>query len=454
MGLHEGMLRTRCTRHAAPAGAVPIMQTQVLGGLSIALAFASLLGGQAAQTDSGGQTAVAQLQTTIADTAPSMAITQWFWRLNPTLKSVPCFPVSDEEPSPADSGVGAPVHLWGRDRDRVLFAVVLRMVPFPVRPPSRRFWRSRCPCGGSGRHGSPGGDDLAISVLLLGAAVVLGPLGAGLLGLGFGLLTRGGMPAWARSSTEPGCRQRLGGWLGLPRGRRVPHSPATLHGAASLATELGFPLLAADVCQALVNAVLIAGIMRGVAGRPLRLMAARLLESSPVYVACGILAFLLIVLWFPAGRPGEFTADPSSARGGPLDLCSVRSTGTRTRAVPRPAGGCTRTQVPALRGTAAGSRTWPPGPPNTWAWARRRCSMSGGPHPVPTWVICATRRATALGTRNAPRTQRGWSADCRSWPGPARSCGHWPDRRVARSRSAQLVSGASALDRSQVVGAR
>lgn len=59
---------------------MPIMRKPRFLVVSIALAFASLLGGQAAQADSGGQTAVAQLQTTISDTAPSMAITQWFWR--------------------------------------------------------------------------------------------------------------------------------------------------------------------------------------------------------------------------------------------------------------------------------------------------------------------------------------------------------------------------------------
>ena len=61
---------------------------------------------------------------------------------------------------------------------------------FPVRPLLAAFLALAVPVWWIGETRISGAVTISlISVLLLGAAVVLGPLGAGLLGLGFGLLT-------------------------------------------------------------------------------------------------------------------------------------------------------------------------------------------------------------------------------------------------------------------------
>ena len=141
-----------------------------------------------------------------------------------------------------------------------------------------------------------------VSVVLLAAAVILGPLGAGLLGVVVVGLTRERMPLWARlfNMAISGLLGVAGGWAYAAAGGTLDPSP--LRGPADLVRELAGPLLVADLTQAVLNVLLIGGIMRAAQGVPLRLQAARLLlTSGPVYVGYGILAFLLIVLWFPAG---------------------------------------------------------------------------------------------------------------------------------------------------------
>ena len=178
--------------------------------------------------------------------------------------------MSDEEPSPTPIPVSVRLFISGAViATASLFAVVLRDGSVPGPAALAAFLALAVPVWWIGETRISGAVTISlISVLLLGAAVVLGPLGAGLLGLGFGLLTRGGMPAWARvfNGALGAASGLVGGLAYLAAGGST--QPATLHGAASLATELGFPLLAADVCQALVNAVLIAGIMRVSQGVP------------------------------------------------------------------------------------------------------------------------------------------------------------------------------------------
>lgn len=141
-----------------------------------------------------------------------------------------------------------------------------------------------------------------VSVVLLAAAVILGPLGAGVLGVLLVGLTRERMPLWARvfNMATTGLLGVAGGYAYAVAGGSL--DPSGLRGPADLGRELAGPLLVADLTQALLNILLIVGIMRTAQGVPLRLQAARLvLTSGPVYVGYGILAFLLIVLWFPVG---------------------------------------------------------------------------------------------------------------------------------------------------------
>jgi hypothetical protein len=362
--------------------------------------------------------------------------------------------VSDEEPSPTPIPVSVRLFISGAViATASLFAVVLRDGSVPGPAALAAFLALAVPVWWIGETRISGAVTISlISVLLLGAAVVLGPLGAGLLGLGFGLLTRGGMPAWARvfNGALGAASGLVGGLAYLAAGGST--QPATLHGAASLATELGFPLLAADVCQALVNAVLIAGIMRVSQGVPLRLMAARLLESGPVYVAYGILAFLLIVLWFPAG------VGPASSLLILLPLVAAHWTYVQYAAQEHAREqsldllvGALELKVPALRGHS--SRV---------ADLAARAAEHLGMGPA---EVLDVRRAAMLhdlghlrhssgdGPRHAQRAEDAarlvgglsfLAGACEVLRSLARPAG-------GRSRSAQLVSGASALDRSQVV---
>nr|WP_240977714.1 HD domain-containing phosphohydrolase [Knoellia sp. DB2414S] len=64
----------------------------------------------------------------------------------------------------------------------------------------------------------------------------------------------------------------------------------------------------ADVAQCILNAVLIAGILRVSGGTPLRSSIVQLLGNSGLaYVGYGVVGFLFVVLWIPAGV-GWFSA--------------------------------------------------------------------------------------------------------------------------------------------------
>ena len=327
-------------------------------------AFApSLCGKQPA--DSGGQTAVALDHDRGYCAVDGHHPVVLAARTRPEVGSVPS-PVSDL-PSPRRFGVNCACSSGAVIATASLFAVVPRDVLFGPTP-SRRFWRSRCPCGGS-RHGSPGGDDLAHQCAAAGCGRFQA-MGAGLLGWVSGCDARG-MPAWARVFNGAlGCRQRLGGgWAYLAAGGST-QQPATLHGAAAWPPRLGFPLLAADVCQALVNAVPDRRDHEGVA------------EASPApdgkgsvcwsparsYVA-GI-CFLLIVPVVPRGVGLASSNRRSFFRSWrPLDRAFHAAQEHAREQSPRPAGGCTRTQDPAkFLQPAAGRRTLAARTLNTWAW--------------------------------------------------------------------------------------
>ena len=65
---------------------------------------------------------------------------------------------------------------------------------------------------------------------------------------------------------------------------------------------MGFPLIAVDIAQTLLNTVLLAGVIRIAQGTPARSVTLQLLSSSgPMVAGYGLLAFLLVVLWLPVG---------------------------------------------------------------------------------------------------------------------------------------------------------
>lgn len=152
--------------------------------------------------------------------------------------------------------------------------------------------------------GSVGLGGLNVSffgVILLAAAVVIGPGGAGLLGLIVGALARDDQPWRARvfNMGNAAAIGFVGGWAYRLAGGVVPEAGDA---GRSLVAEMAVPLLAATLAQVVVNLVLLAAIVRTATGVPVGVQIQRMLPATLLsYTGYGLLAFLLIVLWLPAG---------------------------------------------------------------------------------------------------------------------------------------------------------
>jgi HD-GYP domain-containing protein (c-di-GMP phosphodiesterase class II) len=78
--------------------------------------------------------------------------------------------------------------------------------------------------------------------------------------------------------------------------------------ATKILVQVGLPLVVTDVAQCLLNAVMLAGVLRIAAGTPMRAQIVKLLSTSGLaYVGYGVIGFLFVVLWIPAGV-GWFSA--------------------------------------------------------------------------------------------------------------------------------------------------
>jgi hypothetical protein len=147
-----------------------------------------------------------------------------------------------------------------------------------------------------------------LSIILLASAAILGPLGAAVVGsvsaatdlrhenrfqgpfnmAMTGILGAGG--AWAYA------------WAGGP----PDLTGAT--GAGRVALEVGGPLMVANVVQCVLNAVLLAGVVHLHQDVPFVVVLRRVLATSGLaYVGYGVIGFLFVVLWYPAGL-GPFSA--------------------------------------------------------------------------------------------------------------------------------------------------
>ena len=98
----------------------------------------------------------------------------------------------------------------------------------------------------------------------------------------------------------------VGGWVYILL--RGPTPLADLHGPGELLLWVGLPLMAADVAQMLVNAVLLSGVVRLSSGVPPRRFIVQILSNSGIaYIGYGFIGFLFVVLWLPADV-GAFSA--------------------------------------------------------------------------------------------------------------------------------------------------
>ncbi|MEP7370468.1 MAG: HD domain-containing phosphohydrolase, partial [Dermatophilaceae bacterium] len=79
-------------------------------------------------------------------------------------------------------------------------------------------------------------------------------------------------------------------------------------GVGPLLLHVGAPLILADVVICLLNAVLLAGIVRLTQGTPMRRFVLGMLGTSgPAYIGYGLIGFLFVILWVPA-RVGPASA--------------------------------------------------------------------------------------------------------------------------------------------------
>ena len=148
-----------------------------------------------------------------------------------------------------------------------------------------------------------------LSIILLASGAILGPFGAWCVGLVSVVIDRDGKVRWFQRVFNPAMTAVVGvagGWAyALSRGSE---DLASLSGLTDIATELGLPLLIADVVQCITNALLLSGVIHLYQGVPFLVFLRRVLVSSGVaYVGYGAIGFLFVILWFPA-QLGPFSA--------------------------------------------------------------------------------------------------------------------------------------------------
>jgi putative nucleotidyltransferase with HDIG domain len=146
------------------------------------------------------------------------------------------------------------------------------------------------------------------SIVLLASAVIVGPIGSGLIGAVANLaeVRRSRKTVWLFNAAMNSVIGSVGGLGYLLLGGET--ELRTGISATGILVTVGIPLLVADIAQCLVNAVLLAGVMRASGGPPMLTQIVKLLSTSGIaYVGYGLIGFLLVVLWIPAGV-GWFSA--------------------------------------------------------------------------------------------------------------------------------------------------
>ena len=140
------------------------------------------------------------------------------------------------------------------------------------------------------------------SIVLVASMALLGPAGAGIVGILVGPLQRGKQP-WRARLFNTGMFALLGVFGAVVyRAAGGVVGGAGLTGPWEIARAVGLPILVADVAQALANLLLIAMVVRLAQGVPMRTQIWRLLVTSgPNHLGYGVIAFILVVLWEPVG---------------------------------------------------------------------------------------------------------------------------------------------------------
>src|SRR5665647_1665283 len=146
------------------------------------------------------------------------------------------------------------------------------------------------------------------SIILLSSVALIGPFGAAIVGAvsQFGDFSHRPMLTRVFNTAMHTIIGSLGGFVYLLVGglREV----GSVSGAQELLLRVGLPLMVADVAQCLSNAVVLAGVVRLSQNVPLRRFITHMLGTSGLaYIGYGVIGFLFVVLWIPAGA-GPFSA--------------------------------------------------------------------------------------------------------------------------------------------------
>jgi putative nucleotidyltransferase with HDIG domain len=139
------------------------------------------------------------------------------------------------------------------------------------------------------------------SIVLLSSVALVGPFGAAVVGAST-LLAVNKDRAQVRvfNSAMASAIGAVGGIVYLLAWGAAHVSD--FGGGGALLLHVGVPVMVADVAQCLSNAVILSGIVRLTQGAPIRRFVLRMLGTSgPIYVGYGIIGFLFVVLWIPAG---------------------------------------------------------------------------------------------------------------------------------------------------------
>ena len=140
------------------------------------------------------------------------------------------------------------------------------------------------------------------SIILLAAVAMLGPFGAAVVGAVTCLLEvdRQRVEVRVFNIGMTSAIGAAGGFVYLMAGGTT--EVRSTGGVGPLLQHVGLPLLLADVAICLLNAVILSGIVRLTQGTPMRRFVLGMLGTSgPAYIGYGLIGFLFVILWVPAG---------------------------------------------------------------------------------------------------------------------------------------------------------
>ena len=146
------------------------------------------------------------------------------------------------------------------------------------------------------------------SIVSLTSVALLGPFGAAVVGAVAHLFELNKHPFQVRvfNSAMTSAFGAVGGLVYLLTGGAI--GAIGVRGVWPILIHVGAPLMLADIVICLLNALILSGIVRLTQGIPIRRFVLGMLGTSgPSYVGYGVIGYLFVILWVPAG------VGPSSA---------------------------------------------------------------------------------------------------------------------------------------------